>query len=398
MSHVSLPRRVLYICDWLPPDFGAVGQYSVIFAREMASQGHHVTLAGLSSIGDGDHTEGVGLGLYREIRFASDSYDKTNTWHRLFWTAKTNTRIVVRLWGEMLAADTILFTGSPPLLLHWIAPANLLLRKELVYRITDFHPECAIAQRGSVSLLLGLIYRMTVFWRRRIDRFEALGEDQIARLGEIGIARERIELKRDPSPVVITKDTSPLPRPAGTEFSLLLLYSGNWGVAHDYRTFLEGYRLHQKQAGRARFVLWLNAVGSAIEPIESALLADDLPYVKGAPIPLERLSSLLVTPDAHLITLSDPFVGFVLPSKVYGCIASGRPVLFIGSKKSDVHLLCNKSLGSAYERVEVGDAEGCKEALDRLAAMIDDGRIAGRHQPSSESGDDKEQTAITIRK
>ena len=29
----------LYICDWLPPDFGAVGQYSVIFARELAAEG-----------------------------------------------------------------------------------------------------------------------------------------------------------------------------------------------------------------------------------------------------------------------------------------------------------------------------------------------------------------------
>lgn len=366
----EIPRQVLYICDWLPPDFGAVGQYSVIFAREMASKGCHVTLAGLSSTGEGDHTEVVGLGLYREIRLASTSYDKSNAMRRLLWTAKTNTRFIAGLWRHMLAADTILFTGSPPLFLHWISPANLFLQKTLMYRITDFHPECAIAQRGRAGLFLGIIYRLTVFWRRRVDRFEALGEDQIARLREIGIARERIELKRDPSPVVVTRDTSPLPRPTGTESSLLLLYSGNWGVAHDYRTFLEGYRLHHKQ-GRARFVLWLNAVGSAIGPIESALFADDLPYVKGAPVPLERLASLLVTPDAHLITLSDPFVGFVLPSKVYGCIASGRPVLFIGSKKSDVHLLCGKTLGSGYERVEVGDADGCKQALDRLAVAID---------------------------
>jgi hypothetical protein len=161
-----------------------------------------------------------------------------------------------------------------------------------------------------------------------------------------------------------------LQRPPGTESSLLLLYSGNWGIAHDYRTFVEGYRLHHRH-GSARFVLWLNAVGSAVNSIESALSANGLPYVKGAPLPLERLASLLVTPDAHLITLSDPFVGFVLPSKVYGCIASGRPVLFVGSEKSDVHLLCSKSLGSAYERADVGDAEACQRALDRLARMID---------------------------
>jgi hypothetical protein len=388
------PRRVLYICDWLPPDFGAVGQYSVIFAREMASKGDHVTLAGLSSSGDGDHSEVVGSGSYREIKLSSSPCDKSNTRRRLLWTVKTNTRIIAGLWREMFAADTILFTGSPPLLLHWIAPANILLRKELVYRITDFHPECAIAKRGSAGLLLGLIYRLTVFWRRRVDRFEALGEDQVARLREIGIARDRIQLKRDPSPVRIDLDTSSLRRPAGTESFLLLLYSGNWGIAHDYQTFLEGYRLHHKLGGGARFVLWLNAIGSAVDSIESALLAEDLPYVKGEPVPLERLASLLVTPDAHLITLSDPFVGFVLPSKVYGCIASKRPVLFVGSKNSDVHLLCSGSLGSAYQRVEVGDGEGCRQALDRLAAMIDHARIVSRRQQQSERGDGEGRTAI----
>ena len=121
-------------------------------------------------------------------------------------------------------------------------------------------------------------------------------------------------------------------------------------------------------------------MGSAISSIENALSADKLPYIKGAPVQLEDLASLLVTPDAHLVTLSNPFVGFVLPSKVYGCIASGRPVLFIGSEKSDVHLLCSKNLGSAYERVDVGGAETCKRALDRLAQMIDDASNAKQYQ------------------
>jgi hypothetical protein len=363
-------RRLVYICDWLPPDFGAVGQYSVSFARELATEGYDVTLAGLSTLGNGDNTETIGLGRYREIRLATGPYDKSNAMRRLFWTAKTNTRLILHLWNYMRAADTILFTGSPPLFLHWIAPANLLLRKKLVYRITDFHPECAIAQAGGAGPGLRLLYRLTLFWRRQVDCFEALGEDQITRLREIGIAKERICLKRDPSPVVISPETSALQRPTGTESSLLLLYSGNWGIAHDYQTFLEGYRLHHRQ-GSARFVLWLNATGSAITPIENALSANALPYVKGAPVPLELLASLLVTPDAHLITLSDPFVGFVLPSKVYGCIASGWPVLFIGSEESDVHLLCCKNLGPEYERVDVGDVEGCKRSLDRLARMID---------------------------
>jgi hypothetical protein len=153
-------RRLVYICDWLPPDFGAVGQYAVLSARELATKGYDVTLAGLSTFGNSDHTETMGLGRYREIKLATASYDKSNALRRLFWTAKTNTRLIFRLWNHMRAADTILFTGSPPLFLHWIAPANLVLKKELVYRITDFHPECAIAQAGGAGPFLKLLYRL----------------------------------------------------------------------------------------------------------------------------------------------------------------------------------------------------------------------------------------------
>ena len=106
-----------------------------------------------------------------------------------------------------------MFTGSPPLLLHWIAPLNLLLRKRLVYRITDFHPECLIAARDRPSWWLSLVYRLTRFWRRRVTAFEVLGEDQKARLIESGIEEERISVKPDRSPVVIDEATVPLERP-----------------------------------------------------------------------------------------------------------------------------------------------------------------------------------------
>ena len=39
----------MIIADWLPPDFGAVGQYMQMRARALAERGHDVTLIGLSS-------------------------------------------------------------------------------------------------------------------------------------------------------------------------------------------------------------------------------------------------------------------------------------------------------------------------------------------------------------
>ena len=85
-------------------------------------------------------------------------------------------------------------------------------------------------------------------------------------------------------------------------------------------------------------------------------------------MPLELLPRLLLTPDAHLVTLRDDFVGYVLPSKIYGCIQSGRSLLYVGSPRSDVHLLASRDLPPGrYRRVDVGDAAGVARALEEIA-------------------------------
>jgi hypothetical protein len=360
-------QKLLYLCDWLPPDYGAVGQYSALFARQLAEEGRDVTLVGLSSRESGTSCESCGAGSLRQVLLRAATYDKASLLRRMLWTVRINTRLIWRAWRELRRTDVILFTGSPPYLIHWLAPINVFLRKKLIYRITDFHPECLLAQRGAPGPVLRLVYRLTLFWRRRIDQFEVLGCDQAERLTASGIPRERIRLKRDPSPVAFDPRPRPLPRPEAARGRLLLLYSGNWGVAHDYRTFVSAYARHHR-SGTARCVLWLNAVGAAVEAVEGELVRQGLPYVRGTPVPLHELARLLVTPDAHLITLSDAFVGFVLPSKVHACIDSGRPVLYVGSERSDVHRLCSERMTAPYRRVAVSDVEGCFEALEDLAS------------------------------
>lgn len=359
-------RKLVYLCDWLPPEFGAVGQYSLHFARQRAAAGEDVVLAGLSSTADSIEEERPGNGRLRIVRLRARLYDRGNFRTRALWTARTNLSLIWRLRRELRAADEVLFTGSPPFLIHLLVPLNLLLRKRLTYRITDFHPECLMAERVRVPTALRLFHRWTVALRRRVDRFEVLGEDQRQRLRELGIDPERIVLKRDPSPVEIPPGTPPLELPEELRGRTVLLYSGNFGVAHDHETFVEGYRRHHRE-GSGRVVLWLNATGAKADRVEELLRRLGLPVYRSRPLPLELLPRLLVTPDAHLITLRDGFVGYVLPSKVYGCIESGLPVLYVGSPRSDVHLLCSQGLPpDRYQRVDVGDPAGVTRVLETL--------------------------------
>jgi hypothetical protein len=389
-------KRLVYICDWLPPDFGAVGQYALLGAREWASEGWVVTLVGLTSGESGhEHAVPVEKGALEIVRVHRGPYEKHKLASRLVWTILSNVMLLAAAFRAMRRADAVLFTGSPPLMLHFIAPLNILLRKRLIYRIMDFHPECLIAERGRSGLFLRGLLRLTYFWRRRVDTFEALGLDQVRRLRDIGIAAERIRIKPSFSPVTFARALPPLPLPNELRGgSGVILYSGNWGIAHDENTFIEGYSEYFRQS-RLGLRFWLNATGVKADRVERELRSRGVPIYRSRLVPINDLPRLLLAADAHLVTLRDPFVGYVLPSKIHGCIDSGKRILFIGSESSDVHLLASRGLTPGrYQRVNVDDVRGLVNALHAMEqAVLSERKIglvpiarrtAGNYAPASD--------------
>lgn len=366
-------RRIVIVADWLPPDFGAVGQYMQMRARSLAERGHDVTLVGLSSRAGSETHEARGKGALTEIRLPARPVPRDSLVGRMAWTIATDLRLLFGAFRRLRAADGILFTGSPPFLIHLLVPLKFLWRGRLVYRITDFHPECLIAARDRPSRALGLLLALTNFWRRRVDGFEVLGEDQRRRLTATGVPSDRIALVRDGSPVSFGAEAKPEPLPADLEGTCVLLYSGNYGIAHEVETVAKGYELHHRQ-GTGRVRLWLSATGAGAEELAARFERLGLPFHRSSPVPLERLPGLLEAPHAHLVTLRDSFVGYVMPSKIYACVDSGRPVLFVGSADSDVDLLARPA-PAGYWRVPCGDAAGFAAALEDMAD-----RTVGRHR------------------
>lgn len=359
---------LFYIVDWLPPEFGAVGQYGLVFARESAQAGRHVWLLGLTSGSASTVRETYeGGGVLEISRNAAGSYDKARYLSRLLWTLRTNLRLIWQVIRNPKSRGAeILFTGAPPFMLFFAVVAKYLRHARLTYRITDFYPEVIIAQLGKRPLPVAVFERFTWFMRRRVDAFQALGEDQRQILLAGGIAPERIFIKRDRSPIPISGSERPMRRPNELAGHQVLLYSGNYGVAHDVDTVVEGLIKHLRQ-GSGRFALWLNASGANAPMVESRLRSAGVPIVRSLPGSLEELPALLAAADVHLITLRPQFSGIVLPSKIYACLDSGRPILFVGPKSSDVHLLCTQAERLTYEQVDPADSAGFASALERLA-------------------------------
>ena len=153
--------------------------------------------------------------------------------------------------------------------------------------------------------------------------------------------------------------------------ALALFFTPVIGASHTTtQTFIEAYTEYTAQSQRGlRF--WLNAVGAKADHVERELRSSGLPIYRSNLVSLEELPRLLVSADVHLITLRDPFVGYVLPSKVHACIESGKRILFVGSESSDVHLLASRALPSdRYYRVDVGDVGGLVNAMHAIGRAV----------------------------
>lgn len=358
-----------HVVDWLPPDFGAVGQHAVIHARALAEQGSKVCLVGLSSqIRAPTRETSLRDGLLEFKRLPAKRYDKQNALQRLLWSLRTNARLIREVIGDRRSRGAdLLFTGSPPFMIFFAFFAKWMRGMRLIYRITDFYPEVLIAAYGK-TIGLSFLEKLTWFFRHRVDEFQVLGEDQRRILESNGIRPERIRLLRDIPPFTMRGDEIAAQKPSALEGYKILLYSGNYGVAHEIDTVIQGLKRHHRQ-GRARFGLWLNASGSAVSHMVSVLKDAGIPVVLTDPVRVEELAGVLLAADALLISLRNEFSGYVMPSKVYGCLASRRPIVFVGPPTSDVHLLCRQAQDVIYEHIAAGDVEGFSAALDRLAEL-----------------------------
>lgn len=145
----------------------------------------------------------------------------------------------------------------------------------------------------------------------------------------------------------------------GDDVKLGVLYSGTMGMAHEYENFLALARTLRNTAPGVVFAF--SSTGNRMDQFLAELTAEDtniriLPFAS-----LEELADRLNAADIHLLSLRDNWAGIVVPSKFFGSLAAGKPLLYSGSADScigrwinryDLGLLLNKdSIQEAAEKL-----------------------------------------------
>lgn len=234
------------------------------------------------------------------------------------------------IWhGVRLQSTEMYFTLTTPPILSVIGSGLAFLHRarHLIWEM-DVYPDIAsdigYFKRGGIAdRLVGAVLDWS---RRRASGIIVLGEEMKKRLIARGIPEEKIHVAEN------WADGREIRPQQLSNGPFVVEYSGNLGLAHEVDTVLEVIGRLRNNPG-IRFVF--AGGGPKRQQLETACRKRQMRNVNFRPYCRRtELSRSLGEGHLGLVTQLSETVGSVVPSKIYGIMAAGRPILYIGPKES----------------------------------------------------------------
>jgi len=363
--------RILLLNLYYPPDTSATAKMarSVV---EALSNSHDVTvLCGRPSY---DPTERLSWRLYqselagrvRIIRAGSTAFPRFNMKKRvlnyLTYVALTIPRAL------FVPSDAVVAMTDPPFQGIVGAIVALLKRKPYAYNIRDMYPDMAvggsIVEPGILARIWEKLHRSAL---RRATCVIVLGEDMRARIVAKGVDPARVLIVRDGTEILPPNTPPPLPDPEVVRAirgssSFVLVHAGNLGFYGAWNTLVTAARnLRNEGVG-------LVFVGDGAQRAQIEAAAVDSRNVRFLDFfPASKIPSVLAAADAHVITVKRGLEGVVVPSKMYGILAAGKPIVAVAPKETDA-----VSLGIQRGFAVAADPDRPAEVVSAVRALASD--------------------------
>lgn len=369
----SIPAamNILLINQYYPPDTAPTGHYLHDVARALVQRGHVVTVFCSQRAYNGD--DRYALSEVRDgvciHRVKASGFGRMSGLGKLMDYATFYLTLMGRLFSSKCRPDVMLALTTPPhlgLLAAWAAR-----RKGCVHAhwVMDVYPDALVAHGSCTerSLLYRCLARLTKHELRDSPLVFCLGDDMAQRVGRYmpdahrSSALASLPLWCEPS---VYPWAEPMPPPFRGEQGwgdqdVVLMYSGNMGRGHRMGEFLEAARRTRDDAR----LHWVFAGGGKRrEEVEAARRASPdsrlclLPYA-----PFNRLREHLCSADVHLASLATEWQGCMVPSKIQGIFAVGKPVIFVGGRANSLAQWIEESGGGWV--VAPNDIEGLINAV-----------------------------------
>jgi colanic acid biosynthesis glycosyl transferase WcaI len=367
--------KVLLLNLYYPPDTSATAKMAAAFVEPLAQKNNVTVICGRPSydpterrhwrLSQTEHINDV-----RVIRVGSTDYPRTQMGRRIFNYLSYVALSVPR--SLFASCDVVLAMTDPPFEGIVGAFVAMLKRKPFIYNIRDMYPDMAVGGSIVKPGLMARVWEKLHRWAlRRATRVIVLGEDMKSRIASKGVAPDRIDIVRDgaeTSTAPIDFDAAVI-RAIRADFRFVLVHAGNLGFYGAWETLLAAARELQNDG------VGLVFVGDGAQKTRLQELAANSSNVRFLPFfPSSKVPSVLAAADAHVITIRRGLEGVVVPSKMYGILAAGRPILAIAPKETDaVALGAREDFGIAADPDKPEEVVAAVQSLianpTRLAAM-----------------------------
>jgi colanic acid biosynthesis glycosyl transferase WcaI len=367
--------RILLLNLYYPPDTSATAKMAATVADALSAK-HEVTiLCGRPSYDPTERrpwrlSQTESTGRTRIMRVGSTDYPRLAMNRRVLNYLTYVALAIPR--ALFVPCDVVLAMTDPPFEGIVGAIVSLLKGKPYVYNIRDMYPDMAvggaIVQPGILARIWEKLHRWAL---RRATRVIVLGEDMRARIVAKGIDAARIEIVRDGAD--IPAPGAPPPSLDGEiikairgDFKFVLLHAGNLGFYGAWETLITATRGLQADG------VGLVFVGEGAQRAHVETLAREAKNVRFLPFfPASKIPSVLAAADAHVITVKRGLEGVVVPSKMYGILAAGKPIVVIAPQETDA-----ASLGAKFGFAVSADPDSPEEVTTAIRLLsVDDARV-----------------------
>lgn len=282
--------------------------------------------------------------------------------------------IIAYFFGAVFATfkverqDYVLSISQPPILGGLLGVWGKWVKKaKFIYNIQDFNPEQIMAVGYSKNVLLTRL----MMW---LDKFSCRQSDLVITVGRdlVATMEQRFRGKKTPKTVMINnwideKSICHLPEndPAvlkfkkryGLDGKFVIMYSGNIGLYYDLENLIKVLKKFRKgytadgvyeegprlKDGRQVVFAFVGA-GSILDKL--IRYSHDNHFENIVFIPYQDKSDLVYSlnaGDVHWCVNAKEIKGVSCPSKVYGIMAAGKPILGVLERGSEVRCLIEES-------------------------------------------------------
>ena len=321
---------VVFLNGVYPPQPGATGDLLADLAAGLAARGWAVRIV----------TSGAGLATPDvpgvTVERVAGGPRRGRIWRRAVAYGALDPRLVrAALRGPQ--PDVVVVGADPPLLFL----AGPWLRRRtgaaVVHWAQDLYPDVAEAlgvlrPGGVAARALGRQARHAL---RRVDAVVTIGRCMADRLADLDPVRVATIPNWAPADVrPLPGVDTPFRKAHGLDGRFVVMYSGTLGLAHPFDAVLDAAALLAATDPDVVFVVVGDGARRAEVEADAARrrLAN---LLFAPPQPRASLADSLGAADLHIVTMDMALLGLVVPSKVYGALAAGRPVVFVGPAASE---------------------------------------------------------------